>query len=281
MENSLPDFVVIGTMKGGTTSLHKYLGVHPQVGVSKPKETNFFLDRNKEDLSWYRGCFEGDFEVCGEVSPNYTKHPGFSGVPKRMHETIPSAKLIYLVRDPIERAISHYTHNWIKRRISKPIERAFLPVEESGYLNTSRYYYQIAQYLEYYARDRILVIQSERLRADQESTMAEIFQFIGVDPHLAFEKSMLEEEYNVSTNKRKMKAIASFLIESKIGQTLKDIGKKITPRKAVNQIKEFLWVDAKKPKLSEEVRLQAEDYLRGDIEKLRELTDKTFPGWSV
>ena len=111
--------------------------------------------------------------------------------------------------------------------------------------------------------------------------MAEIFQFIGVDPEVAVEKTTLEEEYHVSADKRKKTAVASFLTETKVGQTLKDIGKKITPRKAVDQIKEFLWVDAKKPKLSEEVRLQAEDYLRDDIEKLRELTDKTFPGWSV
>lgn len=281
MENSLPDFIVIGTMKGGTTSLHKYLGTHPQVGVSKPKETNFFLDRNKKDLSWYRRCFEGDFRICGEVSPNYTKYPGFSGVPKRMHETLPNAKLIYLVRDPIERAISHYLHNWVKKRTSEPIEKAFLPVEESGYLNTSRYYYQITQYLKYYAQNNILLIQSERLRADRESIMAEIFQFIGVDPEIAVESTTLEEEYHVSADKRKKTAVASFLTESKVGQTLKDIGKRITPRKAVDQIKEIMWVDPKKPKLSEGVRLQAEDYLRDDIEKLRELTDKTFPGWSV
>ena len=172
-------------------------------------------------------------------------------------------------------------HNWVKRRTSEPIEKAFLPVEDSWYLTPSRYYYQITQYLEFYPLDSILVIQSERLRRDRQSTVAEIFKFIGFDPDLVLEKKKLRNEYHVSANKKKKTAIASFLTESKAGKNLKKFGKMIVPRKTANQIKKLLWVDVKKPKLSRNVRLEVEDYLRDDIVKLRELTGKTFPGWSV
>ncbi len=141
----LPTFICIGAMKCGTSSLHQYLGEHPQVAVSTPKETDSFLERNEKDRTWYHGCFDSEAKAYGEVSPNYTKHPGFPDVPDRMHEMLPDVKLIYLVRDPIERAISHYVHNWTRCRVNKPVDDTFQPVEESWYLNVSRYYFQLSR----------------------------------------------------------------------------------------------------------------------------------------
>lgn len=76
----LPTFICIGAMKCGTSSLHQYLGAHPWVCMSSPKETNYFLARSNQSLQWYRERFNEPEKVCGETSPNYSKHPEFGCV---------------------------------------------------------------------------------------------------------------------------------------------------------------------------------------------------------
>ncbi|MEM9772050.1 MAG: sulfotransferase domain-containing protein, partial [Cyanobacteria bacterium P01_D01_bin.73] len=99
----LPSFVIIGAMKGGTTSLHRYIASHPNVVTSSIKETDFF--RSAKDYSkgidWYESLFEGSGTYAFEASTNYTMRHKFPGVPERMHSVLPNAKLIYLLRDPI------------------------------------------------------------------------------------------------------------------------------------------------------------------------------------
>src|SRR5262245_7209987 len=103
-----PNFLVIGAMKCGTSSLYQYLRSHPQVFMpNDPDEVNFFSRRDLERWSeWYRRLFAeaGSAVAIGERSTNYTKYPSIPDVPTRIARSIPDAKLIYLIRDPIERA---------------------------------------------------------------------------------------------------------------------------------------------------------------------------------
>jgi hypothetical protein len=268
-------------MKCGTSSLHQYLGEHPQVCVSTPKETDFFLARNEKNLAWYRGCFPEPARAYGEVSPNYTKHPTFAGVPGRMHEILPEVKLIYLVRDPVEQAVSHYVHNWVRRRWSTSIRGTMLPVEESWPLTVSRYHMQLSQYLEYYSMRDTLVLQSERLRRRPREVMEELFRFIGVDPCVARKGDAFEEEHNVSTEKARKKGLAAFLTESALGRAAKNAGKRLVPRRTIEWAKEALWSEVEKPTLDDDVRARVRDDLQNDVEQLRALTGKEFRGWSV
>jgi hypothetical protein len=266
-------------MKCGTASLHRYVGEHPQVCVSSPKETHFFLAQNENDEMWYRNCFETEAEACGEFSTTYTKHPKYLGVPERMHQLLPEVKLIYLVRDPIDRAVSHYVQHWVKRLESDSIDEAFRPVEESWYLHVSRYYHQLTRYLEHYSEEDVLVVQSERLRRSRGDVMDEVFRFIGVDP--TQKEEAYAKEYHMTAEKRRKSILAAFLTESKLGRAVKDAGKRLVPRDAVDWAKRVLWTDAQKPSLSEKVRSQARDYLREDVEQLRTFTGKEFREWSV
>src|SRR4051812_14286994 len=110
----LPNLIIIGAQKCGTTSLHKYLHCHPEVEMSKPKELDFFAEKSTKSTwfkgsEWYKSCFpQSDAKIYGESSPSYTGYPIFKNVPARMHGLIPDAKLIYLVRDPIQRVVSAY-----------------------------------------------------------------------------------------------------------------------------------------------------------------------------
>jgi len=117
-KGNLPNLIIIGAMKCATTSLHYYLNLHPQISMSEEKELDFFIHKNNwhKGIEWYKTNFTGNASVYGESSPNYTKYPFFNGVPERMHAVVPDAKLIYVVRDPIERIISHYIHTSVNKK---------------------------------------------------------------------------------------------------------------------------------------------------------------------
>lgn len=116
-DGALPTFFIIGAAKAGTTSLHWYLDQHPEVGMSTIKEPNFlsgpengipYPTRRITELSDYRRLFDPTYPVRGEASPSYTNSPRRRGVPERVKKLVPAARFIYLVRDPVERTISHY-----------------------------------------------------------------------------------------------------------------------------------------------------------------------------
>ena len=133
---TLPTFLIIGTMKGGTTSLHRYLRQHPEVFMPERKELNFFLDeyagppidppeeRNwSRGITWYERQFAGaeDERAVGEASANYSRYPTYPGVAERIAKIVPEMKLIYLMRNPIDRVLSHYLHDFAKGRERQPV----------------------------------------------------------------------------------------------------------------------------------------------------------------
>jgi len=275
---ALPTFILIGAMKCGTTSLHHYLGAHPQICVSDPKEPDFFLRRNEKDLAWYRQCFQEPAQAYGEASTNYTKYPAFQGVPGRMHRVLPDLKILYLVRDPIERAVSHYAHNRVAGRESQSVDEAFRPVEDSHYLQTSRYHFQLSQYLEHYPEEDVLVIESERLRADRLEVLQEIFAFLGVARNV--EASAFEEEYHTTSGKLKP-GVSTFLQETQFGRFLTSVGKALLPDVLLERGLEAFRTDIERPTLSESTRERMRAYLQPDVAQLRRLTGKDFASWSL
>ena len=178
----LPTFVVIGAPKAGTTSLHRYLAAHPQVFMSEPKELHFFVrDRGwRRGLGWYEERFAsaGDALARGESSPGYALAPHWPSMPGRMAEVLPDARLVYLVRDPVERAISHFAQQWRMGKERKPIVRALL--ENPLYLDGSRYAFQVERYLRHYPGERILILRAEDLLRDRRETVRRVLRFVGV-----------------------------------------------------------------------------------------------------
>jgi len=277
-DGRLPTFILVGAMKCGTTSLHQYLGAHPHICVSDPKEPDFFLRRNEKDLDWYRQCFGEAAQEYGEASTNYTKYPTFRGVPERMHDLLPEVKLLYLVRDPIERALSHYAHNRAAGRESQPVHAAFRPVDESHYLQTSRYHAQIVRYLDYYPRERLLVVESERLRADRQEVLRSIFEFLGVST--AVDAAAFEDEYHTTSGKLRP-GVSSFLQGTVLGRTLTSMGQALLPQTVLEQGRKIVQTDVERPGLSDATRHDVQAYLRDDVDRLRALTGMEFASWSV
>ena len=182
--NDLPTFLIIGASKCGTTSLGAYLDAHPQIGMAKPKELNYFSFHWNQALDGYKARFASlGKDIRGEASTSYTRAPLISGVPERIAKVIPDARLIYLMRNPIERMRSEYIDQLHGGRERAPtLEKAIW--ENPRYLSVSRYGYQIELYLNYFARDQLMLVTAEALKSDRVRTIQRILSFLGADPHV-------------------------------------------------------------------------------------------------
>ncbi len=274
---ALPNLVVIGAQKCGTSGLHYYLSLHPETSMSKPKELNFFIaERNfPRGLDWYRAHFDARAKVRGEASPNYTAYPQHVGVPERMHAVLPDAKLLYMVRDPIDRIAAHWIHNYAKRR-EKGDLRATLMHPNTSYLSRSHYYTQLQQFLRVYPLERILLVEQEELRTNRIETLRRVFEFIDVDP--GFSHARFSDERHKTSRKTRATPLAMRL--ERIGETPR--GRAIPPTfwRAVGGLFPFRRT-IEVPEVREALRPEALRSLREDAERLRELTGREFATWSI
>jgi len=181
-QGRLPDFLGIGAMKCGTTSLHHYLNQHPELILPDKKESNFFYKQHlyEKGTDWYRSLFRGSGRISGEISPNYAKSHFVPEMAERIHALLPNVKLIFVVRNPIDRMISHHAHNCGKGVEHRTLESMINELPESNYLQTTRYFFQLSFYLKYFDRDQILLICSEELRKEPHRIMEKIHKFLGV-----------------------------------------------------------------------------------------------------
>jgi sulfotransferase family protein len=199
---ALPNLIVIGAMKAGTTALHRLLGCHPDVFMSEPKELNFFFEdevrprshgsrtgtsarewtagNRHRGLAWYARHFDGSKRVRGESSPGYTS-PDHAGVAEAIATTIPDARLIYAVRDPVDRAVSQYRHHVREGTERRPPEEA-LSDERSHYIARSLYHRRLSPFLSHFTSDRITVVAQEDLLRRPHETLHAIFSVLGVNP---------------------------------------------------------------------------------------------------
>jgi hypothetical protein len=193
----LPQVIVIGAMKCATSAVHEYLDAHPDISMSSTKELNFFNgpempphdDEHRwwitgqwhRGVDWYQEQFDPRASVRGESSPAYTS-PDHPDVPARMATVVPRVRLVYLVRDPVERAVSQWSHHRRDGSEERPVEEALLD-PESQYLARSRYHERVAHFLSRFQADQLLVVVQERLLRRRNRELARIYQHVGVEMH--------------------------------------------------------------------------------------------------
>ena len=188
---ALPTFFIIGAPKAGTTSLHNYLSEHPEIQMASVKEPNFFaphLDPVHEPrrigrLSEYERLFDSTFAVRGEASTPYSEYPLRQGVPERMKELVPDAKFVYMVRDPVERTISHHNHLVASLGERRSLAEALgdLSDPRSPAICASLYGLQLELYLRQFPTGQVMVVDQADLFADRRDTVRRVFGFLGVD----------------------------------------------------------------------------------------------------
>ena len=219
---ALPDFLIIGTQKGGTSSLFHLLIQHPQIHPldSKVKEVHYFDRRRnyKKGELWYRSHFPlrdtiNPGELVGEATPAYLFFPDAA---KRIQKDLPNAKLICLLRNPTERAISHYFMQVREKQECRPIMEAMLGEEVGHYFykfykSRGLYLEQIKRYESYLKKNRLLILSSEEFFADPQKILKQVFRFLGVDE--TFNCSNLSPR-NVGKNKTQVsKEVYEYLNE--------------------------------------------------------------------
>ena len=276
----LPDFIIIGTMKGGTTSLHHYLSQHPEIFMSKQKELNFFIEeRNwRRGLNWYESHFNGAGRIRGEASPNYTNYPRFDGVPERMHGVVPQAKLIYVLRDPIERMISHYVHVIAEGLETRSPGEALSDPGKNAFVARSQYYMQLTRFQEYYPTSKFLIITHEALLLKRHETLKRIFGFLGVD--YTFYSPRFSSVWHKSKHKRLRNKMGRFLF--KIPNALRL--ERLSPVLAhdIGYALSFPFSRAvARPQIDELLRRALVERLEEDTVRLRAFTGLALEGWSV
>jgi hypothetical protein len=178
--------LIIGAMKAATTSLHEYLSRHPQCQMSRPKEINFFGKNTyrQRGVRWYDSHFGAkDKIVWGEASTSYSNWPAVRDVPLDVHEYNPAMRLIYVLRDPIDRFVSHYLHNRNAGCESRSISEVVNALRQDGasrYLMQSKYAEQLAQYLKYFSHDQILLVTTEQLKADRDTVLLRVIRYLRI-----------------------------------------------------------------------------------------------------
>jgi len=286
-DRDLPTFILIGAMKCGTSSLYHYLNAHPDIFMVSPKEPHYFLAEYADGVTWrkgtwqngeawYRSLFaEGASSLArGEASTTYTKWPEYPGVAERVAALLPDVKLVYLIRDPIERMRSHYQHEFIRHAERRPIDQAF--AEDPHYLNTSRYSTQIAQYLEYFDPSRLLVLTTDQLRDERTATLSRAYRFVGVPDHVpdnidtVIFKSTERRVHRMAFTQQALNQLRERKVVKILPKSLRSAGKNMLTTPPVD-----------KPRPSEETVEMLREELRGEMEGLRPFLGDDFNGWGL
>lgn len=175
-----PDFMIIGAAKAGTTSLYDYLQRHSGVLMSTPKEPEFFSSQEifSRGRSWYSSLFLGARgRLTGEASTTYSRWPHTQDAPRLIYEITGTKKFIYVLREPVSRAYSHYQHH-MRTGVTKTFEQAL--ADDSVYVDCSNYYLQVQRFLRYFDLSCFHFILQVDLQNRPEQVLAEVQRFLGL-----------------------------------------------------------------------------------------------------
>ncbi|NEO85070.1 MAG: sulfotransferase [Spirulina sp. SIO3F2] len=293
MSHPRPRFIIIGAMKCATSSLYEQIVAQPNVFMPTPKEPNFFSDDPiyAQGIDWYWNLFAPaqaeDF--CGEASTHYTKLPTYPETIARIQEHLGSnLKLVYMMRHPVQRLVSHYIHEWTQRVISVDINTALAQHPEM--IAYSRYSQQIDPFLRAFGPENVLPVFFEQFCAAPDVELKRVCEFIGY-PNVPQWQEI--ERSNVSSQRMRKSALRDFLVYAPIVSTVR---KRLVPQAVRDRIK-GLWQMKKRPALTPENEAKVKAIFDQDLQTLGqwlevELTCETFktaakvspegwPGWQA
>lgn len=263
-----PDFIIIGAMKCATTTLHEQLAAQPGVFMSKPKEPCFFSDDDvwSRGIGWYESLFRDApvNAICGESSTHYTKLPTYPKTIDRVRSLLPDVRLIYVMRHPVERLISHFVHDWSEGILQGSIDEA---VERHAVLlQYSRYAYQIRPWIDAFGADGILPMFQERMKLDPDGELQRVAQFIGFSRTVAWQSEQRAE--NVSSERLRKGPLLSFLMDTPV---ISHARRALVPRSAREWVKNRFFRMRQRPTLGEVSRARVERIFDADLAELSDL----------
>lgn len=196
-QRALPDFIIIGAQKSGTTSLYAYLTSHPRVAPARRKEVHFFDQAWGQGVDWYRSFFPLTSElapdrITGEATPYLLFHPH---CPERVQSVVPDAKLVVILRDPVARTYSHYRHEVgldveslaFTEALDRERERLsnrddWFAHQHFSYVARGEYVVQLRRWFDHFDRRQFVITLAEDLFADPARVTNEVLAFLGQGP---------------------------------------------------------------------------------------------------
>jgi hypothetical protein len=285
---ALPTFFIIGAPKAGTTSLHNYLCEHPQIQMSSVKEPNFFAPhlnpvhepRRIGRLEQYEELFDPSVAVRGEASTPYSEYPLRQGVPERIRERIPDAKFVYVVRDPVERTISHYNHLVASEGERRTLDEALADLSDprSPSICASLYGLQLELYLRQFPQESIMVLDQADLLDDRRAAVRRVFAFLEVDED--FDSPRFEDEFLKSSDRHTYPPWFARFVELHAIPRLRWLPPAVR-RTMRHSVERTIFPPLKSAKPDDRLRSRLQEYFAGEAKRLRELTGERFPSWSV
>jgi len=284
------DFFIVGAPKAGTTSLYHYLNEHPQIEMSLQKEPDYFSDKeiqiqglyyskNRIDtVEKYNGLFNTQKKdvIFGEGSVSYLFYPT---VAQDIKVYNPMAKIIIMLRNPIERAFSHYLMDYRLGLVSDSFEdiinkkskhkNAHLFYQQ--YIKVGEYAAQLKRYCDIFDKKNILLIDYENFKSDVTGTMNSVYSFLNISAEFSVDINKKHNTFTMPKNKL-IRFVYSFVI-------IRNILSFIFPKNIIKAVRLILFTKDKKPKLLEETRNQLKHYFSNDVRLLGNLIGKDYSKW--
>jgi len=282
---TLPDFLVIGAAKAGTSALYQYMREHPQIFMPAKEIRYFAYDGGEEARDREERFGKHHFEVksleayealftpadpslsWGEIAPIYLESPS---APRRIRELIPDVRLIASLRNPVHRAFSGYVMQVRSGREHRPVHEAFDPA--AHHVQAGFYHAQIKRYLDLFPREQLMLILYEEFARDNKRTLRDTFEFLGVDPDF---EPPLHQKHNVSTYPKSR--LFNSLIENRL---TRDVLRPAMPgwlRHFARRAKKSNL--GKPPRIPPVIQAHLLDIYREDILRLQDLTRLDLASW--
>jgi hypothetical protein len=275
MNKRRPNLFLIGAMKSGTTSLHAYLGSHPQIFMCSKKEPEFFAKETVRGRGedWYLTLFAAaeSEPIIGESSTAYSRIPVFPGVPERIAKFNPEARFIYAMRDPIERTISQY---WFHVRFCGERRDMLTAVREDLHLTaTSNYAMQLAPYFERFGSDRIATLTFEELLRNPSNVTRQLFAWLGVDA--SFVPLNLDHRENVTPQ---IIVLPKTGLLNHVGRALKPLIPSRMFSAAKRRLQAYESIDRNSRSVDEVIEF-LRPMQKEQVARLEEMLGRSFPEW--
>lgn len=286
----LPNFFIVGAAKAGTTSLYQYLSAHRDVFMCEPKEPNYFAHEDIDTQNLYYNAYAArtlqeykslfvkatTHKAVGEASVSYLYYPG---VPLRIQHTIPDARIIIMLRNPIERGYSHYLMDqrlgfvdldyW--DIVHKTSKNPRLHLYYQQYVQLGLYHNQVARYLSTFGRNQVRIYLQDDLKINKQAVLNDLFTFLQLSPGGYVHHDEIHNKYMNPRNSLIARAYASQGIRKTLSRLL--------PERIKQNLLQKAFDFGGKPKLSIELRDFLQDIYREDIIKLEELISKDLSQW--
>ena len=284
------DFFIVGAPKAGTTSLYHYLTEHPEVEMSREKEPDYFSDEAIQKQGLYYGNNRIDTEekyyslfnvesknvIFGEASVSYLFYKSVAGDIKKYNA---NAKIIIILRNPIDRAFSHYLMDYRLGLVSDSFEDIIIKKSRDKnahlfyqqYIKVGEYATQLKRYFDIFDKENILLVDYEDFKSDVTGTVNSVYSFLNVSTEFSADVNKKHNTFTMPKNKL-IRFVYSFVV-------IRNILSFIFPKNIVKAVRFILFKKDKKPKLLEETSNQLKHYFSNDVRLLESIIGKDYSKW--